>query len=253
MSSARKADPLFSALQYVISPLIAISYISAYIGLVILILTVIAITLIYLYLYVYFKVVSPRKGQQQDDKDLTIGFFHPYCDAGGGGERVLWCGIRAIQKRFPAAKIVVYTGDVDAAPDQILLRAKERFNLDLPNPKKLEFVYLHRRKWVEASTYPRFTLLGQSLGSIYLGLEAMEKCIPHVYLDTMGYAFTLPLFKYFGSCKVGCYVHYPTISTDMLDKVRTRSRGYNNRRGIASSSIATNLKLLYYKVSNYIF
>lgn len=28
-----------------------------------------------------------------------IGIFHPYCNAGGGGERVLWCAIRALQKQ----------------------------------------------------------------------------------------------------------------------------------------------------------
>ena len=177
-----------------------------------------------------------------------LGFFHPYCDAGGGGERVLWCAIRAIQKRFPAIKIVIYTGDVNSAPDQIITRARERFNLELPNTNQLEFIYLHRRKWVEADMFPRFTLLGQSLGSVWLGVEALEKCVPDVYLDTMGYAFTLPLFKYFGGCKVGCYVHYPTISTDMLDKVRNRTSGFNNRRGIANSKIATYFKLFYYKV-----
>ena len=32
-------------------------------------------------------------------KAFTIGFFHPYCNAGGGGERVLWCAIKAIQKK----------------------------------------------------------------------------------------------------------------------------------------------------------
>ena len=54
-----------------------------------------------------------------------------------------------------------------------------------------------------------------------LGLEALDKSpeIPDFFIDTMGYAFTLPLFKYFGGSKVGCYVHYPTISTDMLNKV----------------------------------
>lgn len=29
----------------------------------------------------------------------VVGFFHPYCNAGGGGERVLWVAVRAIQKR----------------------------------------------------------------------------------------------------------------------------------------------------------
>ena len=30
---------------------------------------------------------------------VVIGFFHPYCNAGGGGERVLWTAIRALQNR----------------------------------------------------------------------------------------------------------------------------------------------------------
>ncbi len=30
---------------------------------------------------------------------VVVGFFHPYCNAGGGGERVLWVAIRAIQQK----------------------------------------------------------------------------------------------------------------------------------------------------------
>ena len=30
---------------------------------------------------------------------ITVAFFHPYCNAGGGGERVLWCAIRALQTK----------------------------------------------------------------------------------------------------------------------------------------------------------
>jgi hypothetical protein len=29
----------------------------------------------------------------------TVAFFHPYCNAGGGGERVLWCAINAMQDK----------------------------------------------------------------------------------------------------------------------------------------------------------
>jgi len=31
---------------------------------------------------------------------LIIGFFHPYCNAGGGGERVLWMAVQALQTRW---------------------------------------------------------------------------------------------------------------------------------------------------------
>lgn len=45
-----------------------------------------------------------------------------------------------------------------------------------------------------------------------LGYEALSKCLPHIFIDTMGFSFTFMLAKMLG-CKVGCYVHYPTIST----------------------------------------
>jgi len=168
---------------------------------------------------------------------FSIAFFHPYCNAGGGGERVLWCAVNAVNTAYPKVKIVVYTGDLDVSPAEIIKRAKQRFNIELPN--NLQFVYLHKRKWVEANNYPYFTLLGQSLGSIVLGLEALRLFQPDIYVDTMGYAFTLPVFSIIVGCKVSCYVHYPTISSDMINKV-IQQRGA--RRTISS------IKLIYYQL-----
>lgn len=62
--------------------------------------------------------------KESQDWDGVVGFFHPFCNAGGGGERVLWAAIRATQKRWPKAKIVVYTGDHDVSKDQMLNRVK---------------------------------------------------------------------------------------------------------------------------------
>ena len=112
----------------------------------------------------------------------------------------------------------------------------------------VSFVYLKHRKWIEAKCYPYCTLLGQSLGSVFLGVEALYKLPPNVYIDTMGYAFTLPLFKFLGECKVGCYVHYPTISTDMLRKVQQRQLSHNNQSYVARNPFLTWLKLTYYRV-----
>lgn len=64
----------------------------------------------------------------------------------------------------------------------------------------------------------------------------------------MGYAFTLPLFKFLGGCKVGCYVHYPTISTDMLAKVSGREKSYNNQSIVTKSPVLSSAKLVYYKL-----
>ncbi|XP_051843343.1 GDP-Man:Man(3)GlcNAc(2)-PP-Dol alpha-1,2-mannosyltransferase [Antechinus flavipes] len=174
----------------------------------------------------------------------VIAFFHPYCNAGGGGERVLWCALRALQKKYDEATYVVYTGDKNVTGEQILDEAFRRFNIKLEHPVK--FVFLRKRYLVEASLYPHFTLLGQTVGSIFLGWEALRKCVPDIYIDSMGYAFTLPLFKYLGGCKVGCYVHYPTISIDMLSVVRNQNARFNNATFITQNYFLSKVKLIYY-------
>jgi alpha-1,2-mannosyltransferase len=40
--------------------------------------------------------------------------------------------------------------------------------------------------------------------------------------DTMGYAFTYPLVHYFTKAKIATYTHYPTISSDMVNRVHER-------------------------------
>ena len=43
------------------------------------------------------RVLAGRVKSGQEESDVSVGFFHPYCNAGGGGERVLWCAVRAVQ------------------------------------------------------------------------------------------------------------------------------------------------------------
>jgi hypothetical protein len=69
-----------------------------------------------------------------------------------------------------------------------------------------------------------------------------------LYIDTMGYAFTLPLFKFIGGCNVSCYIHYPTITGDMLQRVSGRVIAHNNRPYVARSPFLTAGKLLYYRL-----
>ena len=104
------------------------------------------------------------------------------------------------------------------------------------------------RSWVEAANYPALTLLGQSLGSLVLALEAVLRLPPPLFIDTTGYAFSFPIARYVAGCSVACYVHYPTISTDMLAAVAERRPAHNNAASIASSPARSQLKLLYYKL-----
>ncbi|KAG1761770.1 hypothetical protein EDD22DRAFT_1031025 [Suillus occidentalis] len=159
-----------------------------------------------------------------------IGYFHPYCNAGGGGERVIWTAIAVTQRTHPNCISSVYTGDVNVTKEQIIDQVEARFDIFL-DPKSLHFVFLKNRRPVEDAAWPRFTLLGQSLGSTPLtytlvGLFVLDAAGLSVFIppDSMGYAFTFHVVAWItkGSKPMGAYVHYPTISTDMLARVKAR-------------------------------
>ena len=104
-----------------------------------------------------------------------VAFFHPYANSGGGGEMVLWQAVRALQRVRPDCEISIYTGDKES-DEEILKRTRDRFNLSLSGP--VQFVRLKRRWLLEAKYYPRFTMLGQSLGSMLLAWEALWLMVP---------------------------------------------------------------------------
>jgi len=78
----------------------------------------------------------------------------------------------------------------------------------------------------------------------------------------MGYAFTFTLIRWLNlrpittlkplrrdvaSMPIGAYVHYPTISPNMLSRVKNRETGVTNSASITSSGWKTSLKLSYYR------
>lgn len=156
--------------------------------------------------------------QGRPSGSLVVGFFHPYCNAGGGGERVLWAAVRATQRDFPLATCAVYTGDVGVDKAAMVARAKDAFGITV-DAEALLIVHLTKRHLVAPETWPRFTLIGQSLGALPLAYEAVGALVPDVFIDTMGYAFTYPLVKLLLEIPVATYTHYPTISSDMLCRV----------------------------------
>ena len=70
-----------------------------------------------------------------------------------------------------------------APPPHVLIQnaRKARFDITLA-PHSLHFVFLESRWLVEDRAWPRFTLLGQSLGSMYLAWEALSKFVPDLYI-----------------------------------------------------------------------
>jgi alpha-1,2-mannosyltransferase len=84
-------------------------------------------------------------------------------------------------------------------------------------------------------------LIGQSLGSLLLGHDALSLVVPDIFIDTMGYAFVLGLVKLLcPGVPTGAYVHYPTISTDMLSSLGTgnETHGLNAGRGAGAQGMA---------------
>ena len=187
-----------------------------------------------------------------DSSSRIVAFFHPYCSSGGGGERVLWVSLHALGGLLNDlnVRLVVYTGDDSLSKEAILERVRVRFQVILPDDvvRRLDFVTISSRILLEGSRYPVLTMLGQSLGSMLVGLECLLRCVPDVYIDTTGAPFTYPLARLGARCLVGAYVHYPIISADMLKRVVELRPSYNNSGRISGSRTMSWVKVVYYRI-----
>ncbi|KAN0064612.1 asparagine-linked glycosylation protein [Thecaphora frezii] len=191
---------------------------------------------------------------QGKQRRTILGLFHPYCNAGGGGERVLFEVIAYHQRNDPDMVIAIYTGDYPAASKgEILGKAKQRFGIEVKEDNVI-LIPLRNRHLVEDGYWRRLTLLGQSYGSVVMAFEAMGALIPDVFIDTMGYAFAYPVVRVFSKkAAIGAYVHYPTISTDMLRRVEKREAGHTNDAKVAQSIIRSKAKLYYYRIFAWLY
>ena len=176
----------------------------------------------------------------------TIGIFHPYSAAGGGGERVLFAVLQALSHMRPQSQLVIYTGD-SVSVSALLAQAESYFGLSIP-ADNVRLVRLSLRSWTEAAKYPVFTLLGQFCGSAVLVQEALFRARAHVWIDTHGHAFGYWFVRVVCGIPVIPYVHYPAMSTDMIQRIRVQRPAYNNSTRVTGSATVSRLKLVYYQV-----
>ncbi|CAD7938296.1 unnamed protein product [Amoebophrya sp. A25] len=197
----------------------------------------------------------------------AVAFFHPQCSGMGGGERVLWCAVIQILKW---SDVVIYTtSDNCKRKAEILAKVEKGFGLALKKPEQeygnekasshrartLDFVAVHSF-WIteDPNIFPVFTLLLQNLVSIVVAIEACLRCPCDVFVESCGLSFSLPVARLFsGANFVTAYVHYPTMSYDMISRVSNNVQMYNNQRWIAKSRILTQVKLFYYHTFLYIY
>ena len=216
--------------------------------------------------------IRSRQQRRRNRRDQIWAFFHPHCSGGGGGERVLWKALEVLgtynggntnsnrnNKKedntfvYHPPEVLIYTIDPPTPhyAANLLRDAQERFDIQISDKLKIQFVHLHEYKHLLAPS-PRLSLIVESLGALRLAWHGLQQSAargqwPHVFWDTTGCAFTfLPASLLFG-CRIVAYVHYPTISTDMLQMVWQRRRAaYNHSAAIASSRAQTALKMVYY-------
>ena len=160
---------------------------------------------------------------------------------------MLWAAVECLQKTHPEWDLYVYC-DASCSSDMLAKHARSRFNVDID--ASFGVIPLTYRHLLSPLRYPRLTMICQAVASIIVSVEALYQFVPDIWIDTTGWAFPYPLVRLLG-CKVVAYVHYPTISSDMLLRVRRREATYNNSQNVASNGIFSYLKLVYYQLFGY--
>lgn len=175
-------------------------------------------------------------------KKNVVAFFHPNCLDCGGGEKVLWVAVEALQSHLPEMHMFAQDATNDAAREKV----HKVFKLDVPG--NIKFVNVGSADFIRPGYYKHFTLIFQALGSVFYAFKCLNKEVPAVVIDTTGAPFASIIWKVFGGCKVILYIHYPFISTDMLKLVGSGANQYNNNQKIAKSKFLTLVKLIYYRI-----
>lgn len=169
-----------------------------------------------------FMDAMKRRAHDDPQRNLIYGFFHPYANNGGGGERVLWQAVQATLMAADNNIVAIYTTNVEAAPLEILAKVRAKFAIEFgSDEKRIVFIYLRKYgTFIDASYWQHFTILGQFLGLGALALEAMYELSPDIFVDTIGlpgsYFFVSLVLK----CPILSYVHYPVLQLEMFQKLK---------------------------------
>ena len=185
------------------------------------IMTVLIISLFLLYTLLQVAHAKLRYSiKRRPDQLAEVCFFHPFASDGGGGEKVLWhmlhaleeCGEARRRKRFSLAHS-------SPLPDQASLKkhVQARFGINLKrefgdNANSVE-VYSVKADALRPTSFAVLSILRQGLASIDVIRKIFATRNPVTLVDTIGIPFAYP-FCYLMGVSVLSYVHYPLISEE---------------------------------------
>ncbi|KAI5959259.1 ALG11 [Candida theae] len=165
-----------------------------------------------------------RRDVDDPKRRLLYGFFHPYANNGGGGEKVLWEAVKATLDQDEKNICVVYTTNVDTEPLAILGKARDKFQVENLDHKRILFIYLRRfGKFIDGSYWKHLTIVGQLLGTFLLSLEAAFELSPDVWVDTMGLPGSYFIASVVLKIPIIAYIHYPILQENMFNKLKYNS------------------------------
>ncbi|KAI2493421.1 ALG11 mannosyltransferase N-terminus [Fragilaria crotonensis] len=88
----------------------------------------------------------------------------------------------------------------------------------------------------------------EAWGTMRFAIMALLANTPDIFFDNTAFAFTYFVARILAGCHVVAFVHYPTISVDMLTMIWDCRPSYNNDTTVTNSPITTSIKLVYYFV-----
>lgn len=193
-----------------------------------------------------FMGAMTRRAPEDSARKLIYGFFHPYANNGGGGEKVLWQAVQATLLEDQRNIVAIYTVNTDA-PVEILKKAQDKFDIDAIDAKRVVFVYLRKYgKYIDEGYWKHFTLVGQLLGSALLGFEAMYELSPDVWIDTQGLPGSYFLVNWVLKIPIVAYVHYPIIQQDMFNRLKYQKFSDLKKLSMSYGDLKQAAKLFYW-------
>ncbi|CAH6721862.1 GDP-Man:Man(3)GlcNAc(2)-PP-Dol alpha-1,2-mannosyltransferase [[Candida] jaroonii] len=167
----------------------------------------------------FFKNGMKNRSIDDPKRKILYGFFHPYANNGGGGEKVLWQAVNATLMTNDNNIAVIYTVNFEE-PAKIIRKVESKFNITLQG-ERVVFIYLRKfGNLIDSEYWKHFTLVGQLIGSVLLAFECLFELAPDIWIDTIGLPGSYWPISVVLNLPILAYVHYPILQQDMFNKLK---------------------------------